>query len=303
MLYLLICIAVGVVSACIQNYFCKNLFRSRSDNLLYQLIVYAIGIPASMFTVKLTAPSGYTAALGVLAGLLIMAEMFCILEAMRCGPMSLTSLFSMAALLIPVCLSPVLWNERMSPLQIAGTVLVFVSMVLILDVPAEIRKLKETRKNAEKEKNGSGVSLKWLLYAFGAFLFGGCCAIPEKYLVNSAYADQSGIYAMISFCVVVLVSAAALLLRSGIRKERPTFQITLKRVPLLLFLGISNAAVVLLIIEALKFLPASVVYCTHNGGRLVLITVMDVLLFKQKLKPIQIVGMAVGLLSVIFLSM
>ena len=308
MLYLMICIAVGVVSACIQNYFCKNLFRVQSDNLLYQLIIYFIGIIVSLFTVRLSQPSAYTVHLGLIVGVLIMAEVFCILQAMRCGPMSLTSLFSMAAMLIPVCLSPFLWGERMTPLQIAGTVLVVISMLLITDVPAELRKLRRKRagKSGTPKEETAGqtdsVSLKWLLYAFGAFLFGGCCAIPEKSLVNSVYADQSGVYAIISFAVVCMISAAALVIR-GIRGERPTLRITAKRIPLFLFLGTANAAVVLLIIESIKILPASVVYCTHNGGRLVLITAMDMLVFKQKLKPVQIAGMAAGLIAVLFLSM
>jgi len=302
MLYLAICILIGVVSAGIQNYYCKNLFQNISDNLVFQIITHAVGMVCSIVTAGFLLPSGYTAVLGAISGVLVMLESYCILRSLTKGPMSLTSLFSMAALLIPVCLTPVLWHEPLTVPQIIGTVLVVVSMVMTLDVYGEVKRRKQAEVPADGAEGRKTSDLSWLPYAIGAFVFGGCSAIPEKYLIGSVYADESAAYTSVKFVIVVLLTAAAMVYRRVKLSERHTMKLTVRNFLPMALLGASGAAVGILIIEALKYLSTSAVYGGHNGARLILITVLDVVLFKQKLKPVQIIGILVGLAALICLS-
>ena len=293
MSYLLICIAIGVFSACVQNYYCKNLFQVISDNMVYQIICYLVALIGTLLIVKVERPAGFVVFLSVCVGVLITVECYSLLEAMRCGSMSLTTLFSMAALLIPAVASPLFFGEEISVFQISGTGLVLLSMFLTLDVPGELR--------ARKEKKEAGFSLRWLFFAVTAFFTGGFCAIVEKCLVRSPYAEQSNTYAVMSFGVLILLTAGILWFRRQKMGERVTMKLGPKLLLPLVIIGIGQAGNFILIIEALKRLPSSMVYGINNGARLILITVLDVLLFRQQLKKIQIAGMAVGAASLVLL--
>lgn len=282
MIYLILVIIIGVISACIQNYFCKNLFKNESDNLKFETVVYLVALISTVFTVKLQRPSAYCVMLAVINGCLLTLENYAILEAMRCGSMSLTSLFSLAALIIPVVVSPFLWHEVLTAAQLSGSLLTVISMAFILDVFS----------------GKNGINKRWLLFAFLAFLAGGSCAICEKYLIASPYADQTNTYAVISFTVVI----ASTLILQKVRKEKALLKLTKKNLLPLIFIGGGSAAIFLLTIAALKVLTTSGVYATNNGARLMLVTLCDVFVFKQKLSKSQIAGMVMGLLAIILLS-
>lgn len=282
MLFLVLTILIAVISSCIQNYFCKNLFKNTSDNLKYEILVYAAALVCTLFTVKLPVPSAFCVMLAVINGLILTLENYSILEAMRCGSMSLTSLFSLAALIIPVALSPVLWHEELKAAQLLGSLLSIASMAFILDV--------FSGKNS--------ISRRWLVYALLAFFAGGSCAICEKYLTTSVHAGETNTFAVISFVVVIISSL--IVLCAG--KEKAAFRLTFRTAMPLLFIGAGNAAVFLLIIAALKILPTSAVYAVNNGARLMLVTICDVFIFRQKLSKNQILGMIIGSAAILLLS-
>lgn len=311
MIYLVICILIGVVCAVIQNYYCKNLFHNISDNLMFQLVTHVAGMVCCFVSAGFLLPSGYTTMLGAISGVLVMLESYFILRSMTKGPMSLTSLFSMAALLIPVCLTPVLWHKPLSVSQIVGTVLVLISMALTLDIygtykaerEAKAAALDQTEAKSASADAGKASDLSWLPYAIAAFFTGGLTAIPENYLIASAYADEAAHYTSVKYIVVVLLTLLVLVYRRKKLAEHHTMKFSAKLILPMVLIGSSSAVFAILIIEALKYLSTSTVYGGSNGGRLILITVLDVVLFKQKLKPIQIIGIAVGLVALICLSM
>jgi len=67
-------------------------------------------------------------------------------------------------------------------------------------------------------------------------------------------------------------------------------------------IGMIGAVIGLLFLRAMAFIPTSVLSPINNGGRLILITIMDVLLFKQKLTVPQYAGLASGITAIILLS-
>lgn len=282
MIYLVIIVLVAVASACIQNYFCKNLFKNESDNLKYETVIYIIALISTVLVVDLPKPSSYCIMLAVINGLILTLENYAILEAMRCGSMSLTSLFSLAALIIPVVVSPFLWHEELKATQLFGSVLTVISMALILDVFS----------------GKHDINRRWLLFAFIAFFAGGSCAICEKYLTTSAHADETNTYAVISFVVVIV----ATLIIQKVKKEKAEFKLTKKNFLPILFIGCGSAVIFLLTIAALKVLSTSGVYATNNGARLMLVTLCDVFIFKQKLSKKQLIGMGMGLAAILLLS-
>lgn len=288
MIYVLLNVLVAVSSGCIQNYYCKNLISNSSDSYLFIIIADLVAVLGLLFVSPPLEPSAQLLGLSALQGLILAAETVCIMEAMRIGSFSLTSLFSLSALLIPVCFSAVIWHERMTLMQILGTVLVLVSMAMTLNVG---------------KKDGQAVSRRWIGYALAAFVLGGLAGLGEKnvlYTLDASLTDSFAFYSYLSLITVLLIALSVRRIRTG---EKPALKLKWKHVLPICYIGAGNSAVFLLLLAALRVLPTATVYGTVNGARLMLTTVLDVVLFHQKLEKIQFAGLAVGLVAIIFLSL
>lgn len=89
---------------------------------------------------------------------------------------------------------------------------------------------------------------------------------------------------------------------SKVRKEAPAMRPDGKLGLAFTATGILMALLYVLMISAVKALPAALVYPVANGGRLLAVTVVDVVKFRQKLSPRQLIGLIVGIAAIVILS-
>jgi len=287
MVLLILLILVGVSMQTIQNYFCKNLFQNNSDNTLYLTAVYTVAALCMCFIydLKFGGLAGFVAADGVVYGLFMALEFFCTLQAYKYGSMSLTAMFLMASVMIPSIPSWIFWGDPISVRQVAGIVTVFAGMGLVVGLRKEDR----------------SVSLKWLLFVGIAFLAGGIQGICEKVMSVAGYSGQTNEFIFIGFLAAIPALLIGLFVNT--RKEpvsvRPDWKVALATV----FVGFCTCMICVLTMGVLEVLPASVTFTVNNGAKLFLMTLIDMLLFKQKLSARQILGLAVGFAGVLLLSL
>lgn len=281
-------IAIGVFMVTTQNYFCKNLFHNRSDNFAYSLILYVIALITTFFLngATINAVSSFTALNGIIYGLLLILELTCTLQAYKYGPMSLTTLIVVAATIIPCIPSWIFWGDPITWNQIAGMVVMLTAIALILNVFSTVK--------------GEQINLKWAVYAFLAFIGSGCAAICEKLMTATGNDAQTNEFILIGFAAGIAAMIVALMITH--RKEPVTIKPSLRLAVPTLLIGVCTCIASVITVAVLALLPVSVVFMINNGARLVIVTVIDILFFKEKIKKSQYAGLVLGILGIVLLS-
>lgn len=299
LVYLFGSIVSGALLSIVQTVISKDRIKSLSDNLIYQLFIYVTcAVIMGLFGAKGGTFSTYTIILGCISGLLIVAEVACTLEAFRCGSMSLTNMFVMAAMIVPIILSGVLWGERSTLPQIIGTVLTLCSMALILNLYTEFR-----NRNAGGAQISFGISKRWIVFSFCAFFSAGLQGVVQKYLTVSDSSSELMQFLFVGF-LTASVFTALLLAGFIIRKKE---KVTMKSSPLLVLAmilsGVLMSALHLTFMRSLECLPITLALAGSGGARLILLTVVDMFLFHQSITKEQLVGILVGLAAIICISL
>jgi len=285
---LILLIALGVFINTIQNFFCKNLFKTRSDNFVYSIIYFLVAvITAFIFNgCRIGHLSVFLVLDSLLYGLMLTLELYCVLQAYKYGSMSLTSMFIMASIMIPVIPSWIFWGDPITWNQVAGIAVMFAAIALILNVGADVGKVK--------------MNWKWFAYSFFAFIGSGTAAIAEKLLTVSPYAAQTNDFVLTGLMFAVISMAAVLLV---LRKKEPvTIKMNAKVIIPTAVTGVGYSFLCIITLLVVSILPASVAYTVNNGARLILITIIDVLLFKEKITRSQYIGLGIGVIGVVLLS-
>ncbi|MBE6599553.1 MAG: hypothetical protein E7638_08940, partial [Ruminococcaceae bacterium] len=132
-----------------------------------------------------------------------------------------------------------------------------------------------------------------------AFFGNAAISCVQKYhqvLYPGRFRFEFMVYAM---CIVFTISAAALLvtrtrisaasMKNGLIFASPA--------------GMMNAVVNLLVMTVASVLPASLVYPVVSAGGIIMTSTLALTVYREKLSKSQLIGLAVGVLSVIFLNL
>jgi len=290
-------IASGVLSTCISNLFGKKLVKTFSDNVLYSTITSIASALIIAMLGGLAPAHRYTIVLGIIYGLLLKASQLASISAMRCGPMSLTSMLTMASMVIPTVLSGPLWKEPATPRQYFGVFLILVTMAMSLNLFTKYILKKDIGSNEHP------TSFKWFLLALVCFVVGGLASIDQKYLTVSEYASELFPFLFWGF-LTSAVLGVILFLVSNKGKGIP---VTMKLSPMLIagvaLTGIIGASLHATTMKAYAAFPVFIVAAVVNGARIVLVTILDMVLFGQKLTVEQILGILVGIAGILVIRL
>jgi len=281
-------VAIGVFNSTLQNYFCKNLFKTKGDNFAFTSVYYLVAvITVFIFNgCKIGKVSLFTVWDSILYDLMLTMELYCMLEALKHGSMSLTNMFIMASIMIPIIPSWIFWGDPITWNQVVGILVMFVAIAFILNIGSDLSKDK--------------FNWKWFTYSFIAFVGSGMAAVADKLLTISEYADQTNDFVCVGLGFAVVFMVLVLLL---IRKKEPvTMKMTPKVLVPTMISGAAYSFLCLITMWVVAILPASVAYTVNNGARLIIITIIDVILFKEKIRKLQYVGLGLGIVGVVLLS-
>jgi drug/metabolite transporter (DMT)-like permease len=207
-----------------------------------------------------------------------------IVNATKTGPVSLSALASQLSLIGTTIWGFIFWGDTPNAFSVVGILLVVVALWLCLG---------SNKKDEEK-----GVSFKWLTFAVMAFVGNMSCAIVQKseqIAFNGEHGNQLMFFAMFFACI------ASYVLYSKNRCENEKNVLRNGYYPTVA--GLCNVGLNFCIISMLqRGLATSLIYPTIAVGGLSLVSLFSVFVFKEKLSWKRWLGIAIGVLAIVLLS-
>ena len=227
--------------------------------------------------------NGPTVGYSVLFGGVFIFTIVCNVLAVNNGPLSLTSLVVSYSLIVSTLYGILFLKEPASPFLWIGIVLLILSLALI-----HLREKEMKRR----------FSWKWAALAVSAAVGNAVLiCIQKHYQLRYAgfFQTEFMFYAMLFVGTV----SAILLLVTRTKMEKTA----LKSGGLFAFpAGMMNAAVNLLVMSVSVSLPLSLVSPIISAGGIIMTAAAALLLYRETLSRREIVGLVIGVVSIIFLS-
>lgn len=201
--------------------------------------------------------------------------------AIQCGSLALTTLIYSYSLLVPAVYGLIFLNEKLSVFGIVGIVLFILSLLFI---------------GLKKEK--AQFSVKWLIYVVIAFFSNGMCSTTQKIqqmAFNGAYKNEFMIGAL-AVCVVSLF-AASVIAKENLKENLGAC------LGFGAAYGVSNGILNYIVLILTGLIPNAVLFPSISGGAIVLGFMIAVLIYKERLTRLQMIGYFIGTLSVILLNL
>lgn len=219
----------------------------------------------------------YTMLFGAIYGISLCISMHTGFKALSIGPMALTSVIASFSLIIPFVFGIAFWNESLTLLKLIGIILLLFSILLI---------------NIKKE---NGFSAKWLFYALTTLLSNGICSVIQKMhqiKFPSLYKAEFMFWALLCVSIILLLTYKA--------KERE--QTNLKFSLLGTASGIANCLANYIVLYLSATENASVLFPIVAIANIITVWIIGILLFKERLKILQTIGLFMGIISVVLLK-
>lgn len=213
-----------------------------------------------------------------------------LLQAQACGSFAYTSVIVALSAIIPSMSGPVLFGEKVTVSQFAGIGLMIICIIL-------------SPGNDGGERRA--VNLKWLLFCTVAFVFSGAVGVVQKiHQSNAAHKAEMPALLLTCFFVSFALSGIRLITERG-RMKKSGESLNKLTLAVLLFPAVSGLCFAFphTINLFLSGRLASVVFFpTINLCPMLLTMLYAVFGFKERLTARQWAGIAVGILSTVFVS-
>lgn len=207
-----------------------------------------------------------------------------IIEGMKCGSATLTALFVNLSLILVTIWGFIFWDEKITVLVAIGLVLVCLSIFLCLYT---------------RQKEEVTVSFKWILYVVLACVGNAGCAIVQR-IEQRAFENQHGNMLMF-FALVFSVIFFFIIFMMSDKRDVGTILKKAWWAPFLTgTLNVGHNLFVLLL--ATTALSTSLIYPVIGVGGLAIVTIISLVVFKEKMYWWQWVGVGVGAVAVALLS-
>jgi len=226
--------------------------------------------------------------LGILFGFSFILNVFFYIKIMEIAPLTISVLFNSFGMLIPTIAGIVFWEEKIHAIQLLGLVLMCICLILVAGV--------------SKDDCGK-INLKFITYGIATLIF--CGLSGELQSAQQKLLNGSGIK---EFSVVCYATAAlAMLLGMAVvfKKTKQNFRDVLNIKPILIMIGagVGTSLGSLTLMNSLCKLPAHLVYPIVNGGIIAILSILSRIVFKEKQSARGKVGITIGVLAIVLLSM
>ena len=291
---LVVSLIFNVATGVAQKLYNKSVLAGRESNWFYNtcmgiaclvfILIYSIDPSAADPFGAITDFSFASAGLGILFGILVLAQSYTYMWALEIGPFSYTSVIVSLASLI-AALSGLFFGESIDLFQYFGMGIMVLCIIFSTD------------KNNGSRKS----SLKWLIIALVSCLTNGFVGIMQKIHQSTEYKAQSTAFLVSAFAFMTVVSALIWLYerkKSGENRFNPGA----KQIAFALASGATFAVPHTANLYLAGAMPSAVFFPIINTGGLVLTLLAATLLFKEKLSRLQWLGIVLGLISSLFVS-
>lgn len=222
-----------------------------------------------------TASLGQTLSLGAINGLLYLMSFAMLQVSIQKNGVVLSTIFMKLGLLVPLVLAVVVFREKPEVQQVVGFLLALVAILVI-----------NYEKTGQKSQSAGFLVLLLLLGGGGDTM----SKIFEE-IGDGALADQFLLYTFASAMILCLILVLA-------KKEK------MGRWEWLfgLLIGVPNFFSARFLLKSLSYIPATVAYPTFSVATLLVVTLAGVVLFGERLKKKQWVGLGMILGALVLLN-
>lgn len=274
-----------------RKYFTDRTASTSSSGFVFNAVTCAAAALVILCMGGFGSLSVFTLLLALLFGAVVALQGIVTVGALKCGPMSYTTVITSFSTLITALSGVMFFGEHLGAVQIVGIALVLASFVLAV--------------KSDGEKKSAGA--KWLILCIIAFITTGGIGIMQKLHQSSDFKEELNAFLIISDLTAALICAvSAVVLKS--HEDRATAEKPArdqKGMLVLLAIMLLNGICIALNGKFNLFLSgvmdSAVFFPTVNGGGLVLSTVAAIVLFKERLTLKQWIGILLGTAAVVLL--
>lgn len=286
-------VAVMTILFSFQSLFCK-LFSEKYDSgsaaMTSTVFSIAYGAFAGAATLIIAgfhfAPSPVTLFCGVVNAVTLLVYNTAMIQASRSGSYSFQMICMLfGAIVLPLMHTVLFLGGSLSVMQLTAIAMMLVSFVLM----------------NLKGLTLKGSSGKFLLWCAALFISNGMYSIMLNVQQLNMQGAQRNEMIILSYLGMSILYAATQIARD---KKALIDGFKMKKEPLmyLLLCCVCATVAVHLVLYVLTLVDATVLYTIDNGGVLVLSVLYSRILFKEKLSPAQLTGIALAAVSIVMLS-
>lgn len=283
---LTVSLAGSLTGSVVKKYLSDKYRNGNFERYLFSAVTSAVATAGLAVFAQSLKASPFTLILGVVFGLTTAVQFVFNMMAIETGPYSYTTVLGSLSMIIPALSGAALWDERISAVQICGIALMAVCFVLSANFKGEEKK----------------ATLKWLFYCLISFFCTGAIGVMQKWHQNTRFKDELDAFLVIAFAFSFVFSIITALICRKRGAESEGKKLT-SPLPLAL-MAVAGAGIALcnkLNLYLSGAMDSAVFFPVFNGSILILVTLVAVVFFKERLTVKQWIGMAVGAAAVILL--
>ena len=297
-LLFIISLAAALAGTMVKNHYVKSLSSGIAGYHLYNALT-AIVCALTLFALsggKLSI-SPFTVILAVIFGLVTVVQQVSNAAALARGPLSYTSVIGSMSTVITAFSGLIFFGESISVTQIIGVVLMLFCLVL------------SVKKDTDNEKKAAA---RWLILCFITCFATSAIGILQKLHQSSAYRGELTAFLIIAFaCSFVFSAANIAVIKLKASKndgaEKLVFHKKKSPLPILVAFfvvaGIGIALNNMINLYLSGTVPSAIFFPIVNGGLIFLTTIAAVIFFREKLRPRQWVGLAIGIAALAVIAL
>lgn len=271
-------IGSSVLFNSLSNLVSKKNFKTDGDIYLFNAVLSLATLILFLFFLPGQATSAYTIIMGLIFGLLTVAANITKFHALSIGPMHITILFTTCQMIIPTLSGAVMFDEPFSIGKFVAMLFLLFFVYLSLD------------------KSGTGkINIKWLIFCLICFFSTGAVGIMQKLHQSSVHRDET-----MSFLTAAFVCSTSFSFFFA-KKNKSEAHFGVKEYIFAACCGITSFICNVFNLELSGILPSQLFFPVVNGVPLVLSSLVAIIIFKERVTPIQAVGLVGGTLSLVLL--
>ena len=279
----------------------QNLFNKRSSGIVrgapayFAYGAYRYLLSGGMALVLLLFAGGFSGvslkalAISAIGAVALGSNLFFGLEALKSGAMVLSSMAGSAGLLLPCVFGIFMFDEPMSLMQLFGILLLIFSGWLLIGY--------------SKKLKGS-FTPRTMLLLIGSMLSNGFTMVAQKMFSKYLPDVSVSVFSFLAFGLVgvgMCVGLVPQLTKKEKRKE-------IRELPKALWFYGAGLSTILLIINQLatiaaKVIPSAIMFPINDGGATIITALTGAVVFKEKLTPRSVAGLALGIASLIVINL
>lgn len=234
--------------------------------------------------------SWYSVFLGVLFGIVSMMCSIFRAKAIKIGPFGYTSVIVNLSTAITALSGALFWNESLGVFKIIGIVLMIGSFFFAIDT---------------ENDDGKKANVKWFILCLLALLFISLIGIMQKVHQTSEYKNEVTAFLCVAFLTSSIISFVGYVFTKKNENKSKEEQVTTKKwlwfLIALAICGIGAAGNNILNLYLSGVMDTAIFFPIANGVPLFTSLLVSVLVFREKLKRKQLLGMSIGIIAIICL--